>query len=457
MGRVAASHRPSCARNIRQDGEEQGWTAGRIAVAIRDHCCVTPLRAHRLARDWTLKEASDRLRTIAEETGRRSPRVDAIQLGHWETRDHQPRSATVALLADLYECSAQDLGFAGPTAQHPVRQLSYGASRSHEWVGIDRLGDRADAVRRTVDRTLAAASVSPAQLDLFDERVLWVRSQYIRTPPEPMLAVLLEHLDEVNELAVDRQPAAVQARLSELTAVLATLIADSLMKLGNLSRSRAWYNTARGAADDSGSKELRARVRAQAAMLPFYYGPVEAAVALAREARMIARGRATGTTAFAAAAEARARAKLGDAEGAQAAIQHAQAIFEQADEAAEDDAFTFPLRRLLLYTSGTYTELGPTSQARRVQAEALALYPEGAGIDPTLLRLEAAIGLARDRSPAEACELAGQTYLEMLPAHRTPLVEERAREVIHRLPTAIRGSRAVRELGEILELSPGQR
>lgn len=110
--------------------------------------------------------------------------------------------------------------------------------------------------------------------------------------------------------------------------MLATLVADALMKLGHLPRSQSWYATARNAADDSGNTELRARVRAQAAMLPFYYGPLEAAVSLSREARIICRGRPSATAAFTSAAEARALAKLGDAEGAEAALRYAVAAFE---------------------------------------------------------------------------------------------------------------------------------
>nr|WP_228873934.1 XRE family transcriptional regulator [Streptomyces halstedii] len=273
-----------------------------------------------------------------------------------------------------------------------------------------------------------------------------------------MIKLLLNHLAEVEDLAAHRQPAAVQVRLSELTAMLATLVADALMKLGYLPRSRSWYATARNAADDSGNTQLRARVRAQAAMLPFYYGPLEAAVSLSREARIICRGRPCATAAFASAAEARALAKLGDTEGAEAALGYATAAFEQsgAGGQADNDAFGFPERRFRLYESGTLTALGRTSQARRVQEAALRLYPSKTGIDPALLHFEAALCLARDRSPTEACQLAAATYLRIVPEHRTPIVEERAREVIGVLPPGVRSGRAALELREILALPRGQ-
>ncbi|WP_372456482.1 helix-turn-helix domain-containing protein [Streptomyces anulatus] len=458
MGSAASTelHGPACAKMLRQEGEGAGLSPRQIARRIHDHCGVKPLRAFRLALGLTLGDTATALRSLPGATGQGSPKLDRIQLGHWESGDRVPKAATIALLCRFYGCSSEELGFESAVSQ-PL------ATRSVEKPGVavavddDRFGRRVDHARRVVDRTLAASSVSVGQLDLLDEQVLEARQRYVYTPPEPMIDALMTHLDEVIDLAAERQPAAVQVHLSELAAMLSTLIADGLMKLGRLTQSEYWYRTARHAADDSGNTELRARVRAQAAMLPFYYGPLETAVSLTREARMLCHGRPSATGAFAAAAEARAQAKLGNAEAAVEAINHAARIYEQCGSGGRDnDAWSFPERRFHLYVSGTYTALGLTRQARRAQTEALALYPEQSGIDPALLRLEAAICLAHERSPAEACELAGSTFLRMAPAHRTPIIEERARDVLTALPPAVRKSRSARDLTQLLALPPGQ-
>ncbi|MEV0259490.1 helix-turn-helix transcriptional regulator [Streptomyces sp. NPDC050732] len=411
------------------------------------------LRAQRLARGWTQTEAVDHLRSMAEHLGLTAPRTDADQLRLWELGMHQPRQSPISLLCRLYDCSAHDLGFVVPAASEGAWTPPQPPDRVS--APVDLLDDRVEAARRSMDRTLALGSVIAAQMDLLDERILDVRRQYVYTPPTKMLTELLDELEEVKNLAVDRQPAAVQVRLSEMTAVLATLIADALMKLGRLSPSRAWYDTAQNAADDSGNLELRARVRAQRAMLPYYYGPLEGAVTLGREARLLSRGRQSATAAFAAAAEARALARQGNVAAAETAIVAAQRLYDRCDPGDQDDAFSFPERRMLLYLSGAFTALGRSSQARRVQEEALALYPARTGIDPALLQLEAAICLAHDRSPAEACQLAGSTYLRVPPDHRTHILEERARDVLEVLPSGIRRGRAARELTEILALPKG--
>ncbi|WP_371647950.1 MULTISPECIES: helix-turn-helix domain-containing protein [unclassified Streptomyces] len=450
-------HGPSCARRIRQEALAHGESVGRIARVIHDHCGVSLLRAHRLARGLTLQQAAQELNSLA--TGRAAaPHVDGDQLGHWET-GRQPRAATLGLLCDFYDCAPHDLGLgharAGDDGARPIAAGSR-TKPAPDCLAVDSLEGTVDAVRRSVDRTLATGSVSAAQLELVEEQIFRARQQYVFTPPRQMITVLLDHLVEVEAMAAHRQCAAVQVRLSELTAMLATLVADALMKLGQLSRSRTWYHTARTAADDSGTSELRARVRVQAAMLPFYYGPLDEAVKLTRQARTILRARPVRTTAFAAVAEARALAKLHDTHAAQVALRDALTVFEHSREEhlADNDAFGFPERRFRLYQSGTLTALGRTSQARRVQEAALRLYPRTSGIDPALLHFEAALCLAHEGSLTDACELTATTFLGIVAEHRTPIVEERAREIVAALPPGAQLSRPARELREILALAP---
>ncbi|WP_253917167.1 helix-turn-helix transcriptional regulator [Streptomyces sp. MNP-20] len=456
MEQRSQPHSPSCAKRIRESGNKAGHSVAEIVLEIHRCCHVSVLRAHRLARGWTQTEAVGHLRDLAESLGLTAPRTDADQLRLWELGDHQPRRKAIDLLCRLYDCTAHGIGLAAPSTLPGTHLPQATASSASGLPAPDPLTDRIDAARRSVDRTLALSSVSAAQMDLLDERLLDVRRQYLYTAPTDMLNVLLHEMEEVKGLSADRQPAAVQVRLSEMTAVLATLIADALMKLGRLTPSRAWYDTAQTAADDSGNLELRARVRAQRAMLPYYYGPLEGAVVLGREARLLSRGRQTPTAAFAAAAEARALARQGNAAAAEAAIAAAQHMYEHCHHGDQDDAFAFPERRLHLYLSGAYTALGRSSQARRAQEQALALYPARTGIDPALLQLEAAICLAQDRSPAEACQLAGTTFLQVPASHRTHILEERARHVLGVLPPGIRSGRAARDLTEILALPKGR-
>ncbi|MFI1013029.1 helix-turn-helix domain-containing protein [Streptomyces sp. NPDC020965] len=459
---MAEQHPASCAARMRDRAETEGWPAEQAAATIAQCCSVSPLRAHRLARGWTLKQAVDAYRTMTQNVAW-AARVDQEQLRIWETRPtRRPRAQTIDLLCRLYGTSAEGLGLSGDYSPAPTSTASMpaipdlhrnaGPAAFAPQLAADALDQVLDRTRHGVDRTLARATVSPTQLDLLEERLLDLRRQYLVTAPVPMLGLMLPDLDEIQLLAAERQPATVQMRLSEMTAVLATLVADALMKVGRLRQSRAWYATARAAADDSTNTDLRARVRAQAAMLPYYYGPLGTAVALSREARILARHHFTPTGAFAAAAEARALARHGDTTRAHEAIRRSRDAFDRASPGDPDDAFAFPERRLLLYLSGALTYLGNTHEAERIQTRALTLYGSHGGIDPALLHLEQAICLARERRLSEACQLATSAYLELPADQRTELLGARAHDVLTSIPERMRSAPAARELGEALAL-----
>lgn len=472
---MPGQHRPSCAKRLRLRAAEENWTAEQTADAVVRCCGVSRLRAYRFAHGWTLRAAVAEFHLLCEQQNLNAPKLDEDQLGVWETRvDRQPRAGTVDLLCRLYRTNAQGLGLTGDyraAEEHgktaPVCTASPSTSSlpaphattsrsSPVGSGRDPFDERVESARRSVDRTLASASVSSGQLDLLDEWLLWLRQQYIYTPPGADAGTTPQRSGR-NPVPGRRASASGGAGpvVGDDDSVLSTLVADALMKLGKVRQSRAWYATARNAADDSGNAGLRARVRAQAAMLPYYYGPLETAVVLAREARLLSRSRASATSSFAAAAEARALARQGNATGAEHSIRCAQTTFEHCDQGLEDDAFAFPERRFLLYLSGTHTYLGQTRLARAVQQRALALYPDETGIDPALLQLEEAICMAQDRSLAEACQLACATYLRVPAAHRTLILGTWARHVIDVLPAKMRSTRAARELGEVLAPPPG--
>ena len=118
--------------------------------------------------------------------------------------------------------------------------------------------------------------------------MLRYRREYITSAPLPMLYRMMLELSDVRMLSAARQPAVAQRRLLNATVMLALLSADALMKLGDTRQAHAWYGTARTASDDMGDVRLRALVRAQQAMLPYYYGDLAETVRLAREARMLA-------------------------------------------------------------------------------------------------------------------------------------------------------------------------
>ncbi|RFU41201.1 XRE family transcriptional regulator [Actinomadura logoneensis] len=310
-----------------------------------------------------------------------------------------------------------------------------------------------ERLRQAMDRTLAMGTATEDQMDRLDESVLQLRRDYLVTPPLPMLCQLMLEFTDVQSLASHRQRGPIQRRLSHVAAILAVLAADALMKLGDLRQARSWYGTARTAADDAGDPRLRALVRAQEAMLPYYYGDLVDAVRLAAEAQSIARAIPCSPAALAAAAEGRARARLGDHSNAAQALAEAQRTFSKIKTSASANlAFDFTEERLYLYLSGAHAHMPDIQQARAVQERALTLCRRTTvpSIDPTLVMLDRAASLARSGEIAGACVLTEHALLGLPPEHRTSIVFVRARDVRRALAPVPRPPRELRRLDEVL-------
>jgi tetratricopeptide (TPR) repeat protein len=294
-------------------------------------------------------------------------------------------------------------------------------------------------VRRQLDEALAAASISARQLGMIEDSTRGHVNDYPATPPTVMLSRIATECAEVTALSRRRQPAAVQARLSSCAALLATLCADALMRLGQTPDAQLWYRTAMFAADDSERPALGVLVRAQAAMLPYYFGDARQTVRLADEALSLS-AKPCRSGALAAASRARALARIGDTASARDAVQQARSLFDQVGGDDSDAAFRFPVKRFLFYLAGAATWMGDTGAAYRLQDEALALYRTSntVSIDPALILLDRARCLVDDTRADEAATVA-QGAVAMLPERqRTEIVLAGAHEIVVAVPVAER-------------------
>ncbi|MEU9741082.1 hypothetical protein AB0E12_18075 [Micromonospora chersina] len=328
----------------------------------------------------------------------------------------------------------------GPTSvQHSPRFMN--EHPATDAAGLARL-------RAELDEALSSSSVSPRHLELVEESTSEHVRVYPSTPPTVMLSRLAAECVEVQVLSRRRQPATVQARLSGAAALLATMCADALMRLGNASEARLWYRTAIHAADDSADPRLQVLARAQAAMLPYYFGDPRQTVVMADQALAIT-ATASPSGALAAAGRARALARLGAADQARAAIEQAHRMFDEAGDDDSDAAFRFPAKRLLFYLSGARTWLGDTKVAYRTQDEALSLYGHRprVPIDPALIALDRALCLVRDLRFAEAAVAACAAVAGLPELQRTEIILSKAAQVVSAIPQPAQG-REVMELAE---------
>ncbi|GAA2876577.1 hypothetical protein GCM10010517_37790 [Streptosporangium fragile] len=435
------------------------------------------MKAHRLARGWSARQAVQELEELCERQDLGEARASIDLLNAWENNRARPRPQTIDLLARLYRANAVRLGLAGDYCEDgggaKVVVVSGGETRTpyqtEERVADDDVERRAlfhhallssrsvmsgrllaevERTRQDLDRTLAAATVTEEQLDRLDEQVLRYRREYISSAPVPMLYRLMLELSDVRTLSAARQPAMAQRRLLNATVMLALLSADALMKLGDTRQAHAWYGTARTASDDMGDVRLRALVRAQQAMLPYYYGDLAETVRLAREARMLAGSAPSSPAALGAAAEARALARMGEHKAARAALAEAERIFSRMPPEGHDHlAFRFSERRLQFYRIGTLIELGEQVDWAPGPSSPYA-------IDPVLILLDQAAHLVRAGKIDDACHMAEKALLQVPPEHRTSIVLNRARALLAQVPPARHRMAAVRRLTDLVADAP---
>ncbi|MEV7008088.1 helix-turn-helix transcriptional regulator [Streptosporangium sp. NPDC051022] len=465
-------HSPSCARRWRDQAASEQWTPWQTTQAIHGCCGVSLLKAHRLARGWSARQVIQELEDLCERQDLGEARASIDLLNAWENNRARPRPQTIDLLARLYRANAVRLGLAGDYCDDnggtrvvvvsgtggrtPYRaedriddDMERRALFHHALLGSrfgmsGRILAEIERTRQELDRTLAVTTVTEEQLDRLDEQVLRYRREYITSAPLPMLYRLMLELCDVRTLTAARQPAMTQRRLLSATVMLALLSADALMKLGDTRQAHAWYGTARTASDDMGDLRLRALVRAQQAMLPYYYGDLAETVRLAREARMLAGSAPSSPAALGAAAEARALARMGEHKAARVALAEAERIFARMPPEGHDHlAFRFSERRLQFYRLGTLIELGEEVDWTPGPSGAYA-------IDPALLLLDQAAHQARDGKVDEACHLAEKALLQVPPEHRTSIVLSRARAVLSEVPTARQRAMVVRRLADLL-------
>jgi tetratricopeptide (TPR) repeat protein len=315
----------------------------------------------------------------------------------------------------------------------------------------------AESTRRKMDDTLVNASVSPTILDQWEETANGYGQQYMSTPPLRLLCDVLLDFGEVRRMCEQRQPIELQERLCRLAAQLAGLSGVIMIDLGDHRLSRAFFRTARTAAEETGDRSLRSWVSVREALVPMYYGDPREALHLARRAQDLAGRTPNVAAAMAPIVEARALGMLvrrgrGDAAGsAKRAMARGQAVFGQlGKEQITDTAFGYTQRQLAFHMGDTYTNLGDHRSAEEHLRKALTLYPTAEELDRTLIWLNRANCRLQEGEPEEALRTARQTVLGLSSGHRTDIVMHRARQLVGAVVSQYGEISAAREFREAL-------
>jgi transcriptional regulator with XRE-family HTH domain/tetratricopeptide (TPR) repeat protein len=325
----------------------------------------------------------------------------------------------------------------------------------------DRLLRAADRIRRRMDDALVGGTVSAAMLDQWEETTASYGRQYMTAPPLRLLCDVLLDFGDVRRMCERRQPLESSERLCRLAAQLAGLAGMTMINVGHQRLARAFFRTARTAADETGDRHLRAWVVVREAFMPLYYGDPGEACTLARTGSGLAGHNPSVAGAMGPMLEARSVARSAgefhDSSRKQALRRVSQLLCHATDAicrlpAADrgDTAFGYTERQLLFHQGDTLVTLGDHDGAEKAFTRALKLYSRAEILDRSLVTL----GLARCRmeadEPEEALRLGRQTVLGIPREHRSEILVRMATSLGDCVAGRFGDLRAVREYRQAL-------
>jgi len=294
-----------------------------------------------------------------------------------------------------------------------------------------------DRIRRRMDEALLGGTVSPSMIDRWEQSVVGYARQYMRVPPLRLLCDVLLDLADVRRMCDERQPLEFADRLCRLASQLAGLAGIAMLDLGDHRLARAFFRTARAAADETGDRQLRAWVSVREALVPLYYGDPREAASLASAARDLAGRRLSVAAVMAPVLEARAQARLValGAAGRRDALERARASIDWAHDAigdlppgqTADTALGYTERQLYFHTGDVLVRLGDWHGAHRAFDQAGQLYASAEVLDCALVAFGQARCLLESDEPGQALAVGGDILAGLPAEHRTDVVLQVAR------------------------------
>lgn len=248
------------------------------------------LRHYRRLKGWTLEDVAERLHRLVEGSDSPELGVDAHMVGRWERGVRRPAARYVALLCELFELPADELGLvegvdAAQTKENDVRRrqfLEYLAAVSGatmlDW---DRVGALLTGVTTTADAPLLG--------DLHALTRSYMK-QAEALAPRSLLPALRSHLVVLTGALQASQPPDARRQLQSMAAETAAMAGRLSHLLENRGDANAWCSFARDLAAEAGDEPMLALAltlnRLQHSPIPSgnRWGDIRKALALLDEA-----------------------------------------------------------------------------------------------------------------------------------------------------------------------------
>ncbi len=359
-------HDLECARRIRTGSSDRSPNA--IAQDIRVCCGHSALKAHRLARGWTIEKAVESFHEMCTHEGLGARGLTVRSWIEWEG-EHLPSADYQDLLCRLFLTGPVQLGFA----------RSYGPSDEPTRPPVNQRALVTEVARESLTHAGDAqlSDISAITLEHLEDEIRRLASEYVYADPLPLFHRMLHLRGEVFRLLDARVRPGQAAQLMLLGGQVCGLLANASLDLGDRAAAMAQAKAAWTYASVIDHQALRAWVRGLQAMIAYWSGSPDTAVRLAQDGQRYAPSR----TAFArlASIEALASAAMGvEAETVRTiggAWDHKGDYDEIHDGVGGE--FRFDLAKHSYLAAGAYVHLRHADAAIAYADQAVSLYRTG--------------------------------------------------------------------------------
>ncbi|MEU7138141.1 hypothetical protein ABZ942_01685 [Nocardia sp. NPDC046473] len=449
-----------------REAKDAGGSDYETALAVHQHCGLSLLRAHRIARNYTLMEAVEALKEILASRGTPSQGLRHQRLSQWEHGQDVPSSHYLDALCFLYRSRPDRLGF------------------GHDYSDADALPQNGiqDAMDRRHFVSLAAAGAmfmpAPPGVGLFGESfdppggrrataayvglledITEQNGYQLYSPPAEFIPARMVDLARAQACLLSATSEDIRRRLHRVYAKNAGFIAIRINDVAEAGDTFEWFGIARRAARLAEDATVQAWIAGRTCDACACHQQFKSGLAAAHTAQSLGARRANSSAVLGYLVEAGVQARLGRRHETLEATRNADRMFAAlSDEETVADGFRVSEYLLRWHQANSLALVGAHAQAAPLRDRVLELpLAQHDQVGRALLHLDKAAADIAAGELESGCHTISTTWQQLANDVRVGQVPNRVVQILQSLDSGHGATRQAAEVRQLLESSAARR
>ncbi len=417
---MSSQHSIACGRRVVREFQATGGSTWETVHAVKSHCGVSLLRAHRITYGFTLVEVAQRLQQLVNDGESAGRGLSHQSVSRWETGLDMPSYQFLDALCRLYRTRPDRLGFGHDYTDDEQEKQRSRLLLRHELRG----GPTPSETVRALEDSLALSGYLVYVL-----------------PPSEYIPARMRDLAQIHQLKLAEPTPDLRQRLHRVEAIVAGLIAFRLNDVADLHDTFMWFYKARRAARQAGDTALEAWLHGHMAHThECYRHALDQGLAAAKSAQAAGGRVPTAAGVFGLLAEAGIQARIRRRRETLVSIAAAERMFTELPlEETTDDNLGTSEYILRWHQSHALSSIGDWRSAEEIRTRMLELpMADKDHVGRSLLDLDMAAVYARQGDMDHARELIGQVWRALPPELRVGQVRRNVSQLVVGLPNSMR-------------------